>query len=1721
MTKRLLRQSFVWWFLGGVRASDGKWQLTLFRSAWITATAVGSLLLCLPSLTRADDIQLEWTAPGENASGGRVISYDIRYSSTPIGGDTLTWWSSASQAIGEPSPADPGTTENFLLANLFGNVTYQILLRSSDEVGNQSPFSNVAVVGVTDTTGGGSDPVIISGAAVDSIQGTGARVRWSTNIPAVGFVRYGATAGYGQTTSPSGPATSHTSILTGLTAGQSVHYQIVSYDGAERDSTPDAVFAPGDLPPDRPTGVGAAAGPGLLAVDWDPVGDSDLAKYLVYYDARSPADTGWVLEDQFHPYTSGSDPTDWEDADARFAVARPPGDRTVYYGSPGAGTGVATYKPGGNDPAWDDLEVKGAFRLESGGDAGIVLRRTGQSHYFVRFRAGEAISIGGVGASVGALSEATPFAPAANQWYAFRATAWNDGGQVRIGCAIWPEGGTEPLQNQVWALGNGASPLLTGGIGFMVTGSAGTEFDDLIVNELPAATSARDLGQYTTWLHSGLSTDSVYSYRVVSVDQSGARSMVSHRASASPLPIDVGDTSPPARINDFTATKGGGLGLVNVAWSAVGDDGLTGTASAYDLRYSLSPVTDANWTSATRANTGVPKSSGAAESLVLSLSAGHTYYLAIRALDDAGNASQTSNLGTVNLPADVQGPGITGVRTESVGVLSALVRWETNEPATSEVRFGLTPAYEIGSVSSQVLTTTHTMGLYNLAPETAYYYEVHAYDSFGNESSSGGHFFLTGGEDDSTGLAILNTQVLVIRDTSASVSFGTNLVALGAIEYGTTSSYGSEVGGVAFSNQHSFSLAPLLPQTTYHFRGRAVASGDTTYSNDFVIVTAPPGGFDSDPPVLSAIASDSVTTSGARIGWSTDEPARVFLEYGLSESYGQATTLTSLYATQHTVRLEGLATGREFHYRIHAEDASQNHTISEDFTFVTLPESLDTFGPVLSDIGAVSITPESVHIVWSTDETADGQIEYGTSLPYANATPLADSLSLAHDITLSELTPNTQYHFRILSRDGKGNLTRSSDFTFTTENDGDIDSIPPVISSIVLSDATSSSITVTWLTSEPAAGQIEYGLDTTYGSQTTLEPDYDTDHAVQIAGLTADVVFHYRILSRDPSGNQSRSGDRTFVLNPSSDTTPPEIEQVTVIDVTSQSARIAWSTNENAEGQIEYGLTESYSSATPVDTAHVTEHEVLLEGLERAATYHFRVVSRDPAGNVSFSDDLVLTTSGDVDSIGPAMENVDLMEVEEGVVQISWDTDEEAIGRVEYGLDSTSLAFSTSLGTSFLTEHFYEVDGLAIGRQFFFRALARDLAGNESQSEIYSVWIGDAPDSLPPTFSGDVITVPGISETEITWITDEPADSRVLYGLDSTVSSSTSLDVIRVTLHRVTLTNLRPDADHFFRLESRDAAGNLSQSELLQFSTLPDTVNKAPALESVETAFPVETVAVLAWTTDLSSTGQILYGVSTETSIANGLSGVFGFEHVDTLARLEPETRYYYRIQGAGENGIFFQTALDSFWTPADRTPPPPPPSFGGTESSAGIQIAWAVPAEESPATYAVFRTLDEGDDAVWEKIADGEGAVTEVMDKLDGLDLRGVAAVRYEIALYDAYGNESRSETIVVSLDKLAVPIVQTFLLHPNRPNPFNPTTVIPFSIPESAGESRVRIAIYNMVGREVRTLLNETRAPGTYTDVVWNGVDRVGKNVPSGRYFYRLQAGGKTTVRSMILVR
>jgi hypothetical protein len=93
------------------------------------------------------------------------------------------------------------------------------------------------------------------------------------------------------------------------------------------------------------------------------------------------------------------------------------------------------------------------------------------------------------------------------------------------------------------------------------------------------------------------------------------------------------------------------------------------------------------------------------------------------------------------------------------------------------------------------------------------------------------------------------------------------------------------------------------------------------------------------------------------------------------------------------------------------------------------------------------------------------------------------------------------------------------------------------------------------------------------------------------------------------------------------------------------------------------------------------------------------------------------------------------------------------------------------------------------------------------------------------------------------------------------------------------------------------------------------------------------------------------------------------------------------------------------------------------------------------------------------------------------------------------------------VGIQPVSNEVPTLFKLNQNYPNPFNPETEIGFHIPKS---SFVNIIIYDALGKEIETLLNENLAPGIY-NVKWNA-----SNYPSGVYFYKITAGDASTILS-----
>jgi len=156
-------------------------------------------------------------------------------------------------------------------------------------------------------------------------------------------------------------------------------------------------------------------------------------------------------------------------------------------------------------------------------------------------------------------------------------------------------------------------------------------------------------------------------------------------------------------------------------------------------------------------------------------------------------------------------------------------------------------------------------------------------------------------------------------------------------------------------------------------------------------------------------------------------------------------------------------------------------------------------------------------------------------------------------------------------------------------------------------------------------------------------------------------------------------------------------------------------------------------------------------------------------------------------------------------------------------------------------------------------------------------------------------------------------------------------------------------------------------------------------------------------------------------------------------------------------------------------------------------------------------------------------GATTVTMtyqDLLDALNAGGVEQITGDWTILATDGQDTTAAsngprnltidaTTVEITDETNLP--QQFTLEQNYPNPFNPTTTIRYAIPKPA---QVSIAVYNILGKRIATLLNKHQSAGRYS-VVWNGRNEQGRKVSTGIYFYRIEANNYSAMKKMVIAK
>ncbi len=420
---------------------------------------------------------------------------------------------------------------------------------------------------------------------------------------------------------------------------------------------------------------------------------------------------------------------------------------------------------------------------------------------------------------------------------------------------------------------------------------------------------------------------------------------------------------------------------------------------------------------------------------------------------------------------------------------------------------------------------------------------------------------------------------------------------------------------------------------------------------------------------------------------------------------------------------------------------------------------------------------------------------------------------------------------------------------------------PPQIQNVRVVDVDNSSALVEWETDKEADSLINYGLDRNYGI--VRDPGTEkVEHSLLLDNLLSGTTYHFRVVSRDKDGNQSISSNYRFTTEGEPEIvdvdTPPvdrvekmvehiedidqlmELEEtirerirevsdqlviigIPTVEVGESTATVKWATNRPSISSVDFVRENEfdvnnpyYSSSQSGDGTETLEHEVFLEGLTPATTYHFRAVVRDRAGVEAYSDDHTFTT----DAPTPQVRNFELIYIGEDSATFEWSTTFPAESLVEFehlGTGERESKGSPTLSSS----HSVHLTDLEFGVRYRAKAIAVGEDGGTSESSY--IEFETVIDTDPPVVSNvstDSTLFPGAEarvQTIVSWRTNKLAVCRFNYqeGLAPGADrfDLDPRDSSFMTNHVQVVVEFRPATVYQFWFVCEDRFGNEGTSE--------------------------------------------------------------------------------------------------------------------------------------------------------------------------------------------------------------------------------------------------------------------------------------------------------------------
>jgi len=427
----------------------------------------------------------------------------------------------------------------------------------------------------------------------------------------------------------------------------------------------------------------------------------------------------------------------------------------------------------------------------------------------------------------------------------------------------------------------------------------------------------------------------------------------------------------------------------------------------------------------------------------------------------------------------------------------------------------------------------------------------------------------------------------------------------------------------------------------------------------------------------------------------------------------------------------------------------------------------------------VTLTPT---LSWTSVDATSYEIRFGT----ANPPPTVVSNTTDWWYSTPPLNGGTKYFWQIVATN-TGGATAGPIWNITTDPTGVPASTGPAVPGSPNPPNGASWVTVTptlsWTSADATSYEIHFG---TVNPPPTVVSN-TADWWFSPPPLNGGTTYFWQIVAKNSTGT-SVGPIWSFSTDPTA-APPLVISALSASSIARFGATITWTTNEPSDSEVEYGLTTAYGSFSTQDLNLVIAHSEALGGLNPGTLYHFRVRSRDAAGNLALSGDFTLTTLEGTPPSVSITAPVAGATVSGSVTVTANASDDVGVVGVQFQLDGlplggtvTTAPYSVGWNTSTATNGSHSLT-----------AVAWDAAGNQTTSMAVAVIVSNIGGQV--TLAWDLDTDPTV------------VGYKVYVG---TASGVYTLNIDAGNVTTFTVTGLQSGTVYYFAVTAYDQFGNES-----------------------------------------------------------------------------------------------------------------------------------------------------------------------------------------------------------------------------------------------------------------------------------------------------------------------